>query len=182
MFQSIRDLIEKIGVMVSDHPFSCGFLAGLAAAFAILFFLLLLCLIFRPRGLRFIRIPSENGELRIDAKAVQDAIRSLAGGFPAFDVRRIGLYGKQEAVEIRIAVDFNGGDKPVSVLADRFRAAVARLTSETFGMTMPARIHLEILRSLADVPAVSVEPGISSSGSSGGNGEDTSDSEPGQSC
>jgi len=181
MFQSIRDLIDKIGAMVSDHPFSCGFLAGLAAAFAILFVLLLLCLIFRPRGLRCIRIPSENGELRIDAKAVQDAIRSLAGGFRAFDVRRIGLYGKQDAVEIRIAVDFNGGDKPVSVLADRFRAAVARLTTETFGMTTPARIHLEILRSLADVPVVSADPGTSS-GLPGGNGEETSASEPGQSC
>ena len=175
MFQSIRDLIEKTTAMVSDHPFSCGFLAGLAAAFAILLFLLLLCLIFRPRGLRRIRIPSENGELRIDARAVQDAVRSLAGRFPAFDVRRIGLYGKQEAVEIRIAVDFNGGDKSVSELAGQFRAAVARLTTETFGMAEPARIHIEILRSLADVPAVSAESGISSDG-------ETSASDPGQSC
>ena len=175
MFQSIRDLFEKISSMVSDHPFSCGFLAGLAVAFAILIFLLLLCIIFRPRGLRRIRIQSENGELRIDAKAVQDAVRALAGGFPAFDVRRIGLYGKQEAVEIRIAVDFNGGGKSVSELAERFRAAVARLTTETFGMAAPARIHIEILRSLADVPAVPAESGISSGGESPG-------SEPGQSC
>lgn len=182
MFQSIRDLIEKTTAMVSVHPFSSGFLAGLAAAFAILLFLLLLCLVFRPRGLRSIRIPSENGELRIDAKAVQDAIRSLAGGFPAFDVRRIGLYGKQEAVEIRIGVDFIGGDRSVSEFAEQFRAAVARLTTETFGMATPARIHIEILRSLADVPAVSAEPVTSSSGLSGGNGEETSASGSGQSC
>lgn len=181
MFQSIRDLIGKTSAMISDHPFSCGFLAGLAVAFAILLFLLILCLIFRPRGLRRIRIQSESGELRIDARAVQDAVRSLAGGFPAFDVRRIGLYGKQESVEIRIAADFNGGDKSVSELAEQFRAAVARLTTETFGMAEPARIHIEILRSLADVPVVSAEPGTFS-GLSGGNGEETSASAPGQSC
>ena len=175
MFQSIRDLFEKISSMVSDHPFSCGFLAGLAVAFAILLFLLLLCFIFRPRGLRRIRIQSENGEFHIDAKAVQDAIRALAGSFSAFNVRRIGLYGKQEAVEIRIAADFNGGEKSILELAEQLRAAVARLTTEMFGMAVPARIRIEILRSLADVPAVSAEPGTPSDG-------DVSDSESGQTC
>ena len=171
MFRSIQNLIERTMALIADHPFPCGFLAGLAAAFAILVFLLLLCLLFRPRGLRWIVIPSEGGELRIGAKAVQDAIRALAVSFPAFEVRRIGLYGKQPAVEFRIGVDFNGGDAPVSELAAQFRAAVARLVAETFGMDGSVRINIEILRSLADVPAVSAGQDFSS---------ETSDS--GQSC
>lgn len=170
MFRSIQNLMEKTLALIADHPFPCGFLAGLAAAFAILIFLLLLCLIFRPRGLRWIVVSSEGGELRIGAKAVQDAVRALAVNFPAFEVRRIGLYGKQPDVEFRIGVDFNGG-KPVSELAAQFRAAVARLAAETFGMDGSVRINIEILRSLADVPAVSDGPDHSS---------ETSDS--GQSC
>ena len=159
--------------LIADHPFPCGFLAGLAAAFAILIFLLLLCLVFRPRGLRWIVISSEGGELRIGAKAVQDAIRALAVNFPAFEVHRIGLYGKQPDVEFRIGVDFNGDGKPVSELAAQFRASVARLVAETFGMDGAVRINIEILRSLADVPAVS--SGTEST-------SETSDSGSGQSC
>lgn len=179
MFRSIQNLIERTHSMVANHPFPCGFLAGLAVAFAILVLLFLLCLVFRPRGLRYIVIPSEDGELRIGAKAVQDAIRALSANFPAFDVRRIGLYGKPPAVEFRIGMDFNGGDESVSALAGQFRAAVARLTAETFGMEKPARIHIEILRSLADVPAA---PAGTESPVSGGADRETSDPDSGQSC
>ena len=177
MFRSIQNLIEKTMAMIADHPFPCGFLTGLIAAFAILIFLLLICLVFRPRGLRYIVISSEGGELRIGAKAVQDAIRALADSFPAFDVRRISLGGKPSAVEFRIAMDFNGGSKPVTELAEQFRAAVARLAAETFGMGKPVRIHLEILRSLGDVPAIPA--GVVSPESSG---EETSDPGSGQTC
>ena len=173
MFRSIQNLIERTMALIADHPFPCGFLAGLAAAFAILIFLLLLCLVFRPRGLRWIVISSEGGDLRIGTKAVQDAIRALAANFPAFEVRRIGLYGKQPDVEFRVGADFNGGDKPVSELAAQFRAAVARLAAETFGMDGAIRINIEILRSLADVPAV---PAGTESTSA------ASDSVSGQSC
>ena len=77
-------------------------------------------------------------------------------------------------------MDFKGGDEPVSALAEQFRAAVVRLASETFGMEKPAQIHLEILRSLADVPAA---PAGTETPASGVIGE-TSDSGSGsgQSC
>jgi len=181
MFRSIQDLVEKTLAMVADHPFSCGFLVGLIAAFAILVFLLLLCVVFRPRRLRCLVIPSEGGELRISAKAVQDSIRMLAANFPAFDVRRIGMYGKPTEVNICIEMDFNGGDEPVSALAAQFRAAVARLATETFGMEQPAQIQLEILRSRAEVPVVSAGA-ESEDSASGAPLVETSDSGSGQSC
>ena len=157
MFQSIQKLVERIGSLIAERPFSCGFLTGVAAVFALLLFLFLLCFAFRSRKLRCIVISSEGGDLRIDAKAVQGAVRSVAEKFPAFDVRRVGLYGKQKAVELEVAMDFNGGEASVSNLAAQFRAAVARMMTETFGMEKPARIELEILRSGADIPADGAE-------------------------
>ena len=153
MFQSIQKLAERISSLIAERPFSCGFLTGLVAAFAILLFLFLIRLAFRSRKLRGIVIPCEGGDLRIDAKAVQGAGRSVAEKCPAFDVRRVGLYGKQDAVELEIAMDFNGGDGNVSVsnLSAQFRAAVARMMTETFGMEKPARIELVVLRSGAGI-------------------------------
>jgi hypothetical protein len=153
MFQSIRQLAERISSIVAERPFSCGFLTGLAAAFAILIFFCLLSLISRPRKLRCVVIPSPEGDLRIDAKAVQGAVRSVAEKFPAFDVRRVGLFGKQDAVELEVAMDFNDGEVSVSDLAVQFRAAIVRMMTDTFGMEKPARVGLEILRSGADIPA-----------------------------
>ena len=123
-------------------------------------------------------IPAEGGDLRIDAKAVQGAVRSVAEKFPAFDVRRVGLYGKQNAVELEIAMDFNGGGDVVSVsdLSAHFRAAVVRMMTETFGMEKPARIELEILRSGADIPASGIKPETE------GFAEEPSAAESGQSC
>ena len=175
MFQSVRQLVERFSSLIAERPFSCGFLAGLAVAFALLVFFLLLNLFFRPRKLRRIVIPSEGGDLLIDAKAVQGAVRSLAERFPAFDVRRVGLFGKPDAVVLEVAMDFIGdGNLSVSDLSARFRAAVARMMTETFGMGKPARIELEILRSGADIPA-------SASGENPESGE-PSGPEPGQSC
>ena len=172
MFQSIQKLAEKISSMIAERPFSCGVLTGFAAAFAILLFLLLLFFVFRSRKLRRIIIPCEGGDLRIDMKAVQDAVRSIAENFPAFDVRRVGLYGKQDAVELEVAMDFKGCDGSVSIsdLSVQFRAAVARMMTETFGMEKPARIGLVILRSGADIPVSGEEPesGKYSEASAGG--------------
>ena len=190
MFQSLQKLAEKIGSLIGERPFSCGVLTGLAIAAAILLFLLLLCLAFRSRKLRCIVVPSEGGELRIDAKAVQDAVRAVAAGFPAFDVRRVGLYGKQKDIELKVAMDFNGGDVSISDLAVQFRGAVAHMMTETFGMERPGRIGIEILRSGADIDvsasgeneATSApaddSPGDSPSAASG----EPSVSEPGRPC
>ena len=183
MFQSIQKLAERISSLIAEKPFSCGFFTGLAAVFAILLFLLLLHFVSRPRKLRCIVIPSEGGNLRIDAKAVQGAVRSVAEKFSSFDVRHVGLYGKQNAPELEVAMDFNGGNASVSVLAAQFRAAVARMMTETFGMETPARIELEILHSGADIPVGGAE-----SAGPGGDaqpGETSSSEEPsetGQSC
>ena len=161
MFRSIQMLMEKISSLVGKCPFSSGFIAGLAAACAFLLFLLLLYIVSRPHKLRCIVIPAEGGILRIDAKAVQGAVRAVANNFPAFDVRRVGLYGTQKNVELQVAMDFNGAiGVSVSDLSAQFRAAVARMTTETFGMASPARIEVEILRSFADIP---VSDGESSS-------------------
>ncbi len=160
MFQSVRQFAERISSLIAERPFSCGVLTGLAAALALLLFFLLLAFIFRSRKLRCIVIPSAGGDLCIDAKAVQGAVRSVAQNFPAFDVRRVGLYGKQDAAELEVAMDFNGGaDVSVSDLSAQFRAAIARMMTDTFGMEKPARIQLEILRSGADIPASGVETG-----------------------
>lgn len=152
MIQSIRNLVERIGSLIGERPFSCGFLAGLAAAFAVLILLFLLCLIFRSRKLRFIEVPSEGGTLRIDAKAVRGAVQAIAANFPVFEVRKVALYGKQSAVRLDVAADFVGGES-VAESAARFRAAVARMMTETLGMEKPARIELEILRSGAEIAA-----------------------------
>ena len=180
MFQSVRQFVERISSLIAERPFSCGVLTGLAAALALILFFLLLAFLFRSRKLRSIVIPSEGGDLRIDAKAVQGAVRSVAANFPAFDIRRVGLYGKQTAVELEVAMDFNGGDADVSVsdLSAQFRAAVARMMTETFGMEKPARIELEILRSGADIPASAAETDAAGTPAAG----NASESEPGQSC
>ena len=177
MFQSVRQFVERISSLIAERPFSCGVLTGLAAALALLLFFLLLAFLFRSRKLRCIVIPSEGGDLRIDAKAVQGAVRSVAANFPAFDIRRVGLYGKQTAVELEVAMDFNGAaGLSVSDLSAQFRAAIARMMTETFGMEKPARIELEILRSGAEIAA-----GEEASGASMPEDE-LSSSAPGQSC
>ena len=180
MFQSVRQLAERISSMIAERPFSWGVLTGLAAALALLLFFLLLAFIFRSRKLRCIVIPSEGGDLRIDSKAVQGAVRSVAQNFPAFDVRRVGLFGKQDAVRLEVAMDFNGGDANVSVaeLSAQFRAAVARMMTETFGMEKPARIGIEILRSGAEIPA----SGADTEATEAIAAEISSESEIGKSC
>ena len=176
MFQSIQKLMARIGSLIAERPFSSGFLTGLAAVFALSLLFLLLGLALRSRKLRCIVIPFEGGDLRIDAKAVQGAVRAVAESFPAFDVRRFGMYGKQGAVELEIAMDFNGGDASVSDLSVQFREAIARMMTETFGMEKPARIGLEILRSGADIPADEPEPAEMIAA------EISSESELGKSC
>ena len=186
MFQSIQKLAERISSLIGERPFFCGVLTGLVIAFAVLLFLLLLCLAFRSRKLRCIVIPSEGGDLRIDAKAVQDAVRAVATSFPVFDVRRVGLYGKQHEIELEVAMDFNGGDVSVSKSAAQFRCAVARMMTETFGMERPGRIELEILRSGADidVPASGedAESPTPAGAQSSPAAEEPSVSEPGHPC
>ena len=180
MFQSFQKLAERISSLIAERPFSCGVLTGLAAALALLLFFLLLGFLLRSRKLRCIVIPFEGGDLRIDAKAVDGAVRSVAENFPALDVRRVGLYGKQGAVELEVAMDFIGGDGNDSVaeLSVQFRAAVARMMTETFGMEKPARIGLEILRSGADIPASGAETGPAETIAA----EIMSESEIGKSC
>ena len=176
MIQSIQRIVERIGSVIGERPFSCGFLAGLAAACAVLVFLFLLCLVFRSRKLRFIEVPSEGGTLRIDAKAVRGAVLAVAANFPAFEVRKVAMYGKKNAVRLDIAADFTGGDESVAETANRFRAAVTRMMAETLGMEKPARIELEILRSGAEI-AAGEETAASSAPE-----EKPSASESGQSC
>ena len=180
MFQSVRQLVERISSLIAERPFFCGVLTGLAAALTLILFFLLLAFIFRSRKLRFIVVPAEGGDLRIDAKAVQGAVRSVAANFPAFDIRRVGLYGKQTAVELEVAMDFNGGDADVSVseLSTQFRAAVAHMMTETFGMEKPARIGVEILRSGAEIPA----SGVDTEATEAIAAEISSESELGKSC
>ena len=180
MFQSVRQFVERISSIIAERPFSWGVLTGLAAALALILLFLLLAFLFRSRKLRCIVIPSEGGDLRIDAKAVQGAVRSIAQSFPAFDVRRVGLYGKPDAVELEVAMDFNGGDEDVSVseLSAQFRAAIARMMIGTFGMEKPARIGLEILRSGADIPAAGADTEATEAIAA----EISSESEIGKSC
>ncbi len=180
MFQSIQKLAERISSLIAERPFSCGVLTGLAAALSLILLFLFLAFLFRSRKLRCIVIPSGGGDLRIDAKAVQGAVRSVAEKFPAFCVRRVGLYGKQSAVELEVAMDFNGGDGNVSVadLSAQFRAAVARMMTETFGMEKPARIGIEILRSGADIPADGADTDVTEMVAA----EISSESELGRSC
>lgn len=180
MFQSVRQLVERISSLIAERPFSCGVLTGLAAALALILFFLLLAFLFRSRKLRCIVIPSEGGDLRIDAKAVQGAVRSVAENFSSFDVRRVALFGSQDAVVLDVAMDFIGGGADVSVadLSAQFRAAVVRMMTETFGMEKPARIELEILRSGAEIPAAGVETEATEAIAA----EISSESEIGKSC
>ncbi len=184
MIQSVQRIVERIGSVIGERPFSCGFLAGLAAAFAVLILLFLLCLIFRSRRLRFIEVPSEGGTLRIDAKAVRGAVLSVAANFPAFEVRKVALYGKKKAVKLYVAADYTGGDESVAETAARFRAAIVRMMTETLGMEKPARIELEILRSGAEI-AAGEEPGATSfqlHEEREPEGKPSASSESGQSC
>ena len=180
MIQQVRQLVERISSLIAERPFSCGVLTGLAAALILILFFLLLAFLFRSRKLRCIVIPSAGGDLRIDAKAVQGAVRSVAANFPAFDIRRVGLFGKQDAVELEVAMDYNGGDADVSVseLSAQFRDAVARMMTGTFGMEKPARIGIEILRSGAEIPA----SGADTEATSAIAAEISSESELGKSC
>ncbi|MBR3506770.1 MAG: hypothetical protein IKO02_06965 [Lentisphaeria bacterium] len=77
-------------------------------------------------------------------------------------------------------MDFNGGDADVSVaeLTSQFRAAVARMMTETFGMEKPARIELEILRSGGEIPASGADTEVTSAIAA----EISSESELGKSC
>ena len=111
---------------------------------------------------------------------MQGAVRSVAQNFPAFDVRRVSLYGKQDAVRLEVAMDFNGGDANVSVaeVSAQFRAAVARMMTETFGLEKPARIGLEIMRSGAEIPA----SGVDTEATEAIAAEISSESELGKSC
>ncbi|MBR4254920.1 MAG: hypothetical protein IKQ16_07525 [Lentisphaeria bacterium] len=175
MLQSIQKLAERISSLIAERPFFCGLLTGLAVAFVVLLFLLLLFLIFRPRKLRCIVIPLEGGDLRINAKAVQGAVRSVAEKFPVFDVRRVGMYGKRNAIRLEVAMDFNGGDNvSVSDSAAQFRDAVAHMMTGTFGMDRPARIELEILRSGAEIDVPAADPSFAAGASA--------ESGSGQSC
>jgi len=157
MFQSVRQLAERISSMIAERPFSWGVLTGLAAALALLLFFLLLAFLLRSRKLR-----------------------CVAQNFPAFYVRRVGLFGKPDAVRLEVAMDFNGGDENVSVadLSAQFRAAVARMMTETFGMEKPARIEIEILRSGAEIPA----SGVDTEATEAIAAEISSESEIGKSC
>ena len=177
MIQSVQRIVERIGSVIGERPFSCGFLAGLAAAFAVLILLFLLCLVFRSRKLRFIEVPSGDGTLRIDAKAVRGAVLAVAANFPAFEVRKVALYGKKNAARVDIAADFTGGDISVAETATRFRAAVARMMTETLGMEKPARIELEIVRSGAGIAA-----GEETGAASAPENIPVDSSESGQSC
>ena len=177
MFQSIARQVERIGSFIGERPFSCGFLAGIIAALALVLFVVLIELLSRPRKLRCIVIPAEGGELRIDAKAVQGAVLAVAEAFPAFTVRKVSLYGKQAAVELQVAMDFNGGSA-LSDLSVQFRAAVARMMTDVLGMDRPAQIGLEILRSGADVP----DGGEAGSGEPAASGPEPPVLGPGQSC
>ena len=170
MFQSIVRQVEKISAFIGDHPFSSGFLTGLVTALALALLVVLLDLIFRRHRLRFIVIRMASGELRIDARAVQGAVLAVAKSFPAFTVRKVSLGGKQTAVKLFIAMDFNGGTS-LSELSERFRAAVAQMTTDVLGMEKPARIELEILRS-----------DDASDGEKDSDESSASKSEPGKSC
>ena len=174
MIQTIQNWVAAVSEAVARSPFFFGFLTGLAALLAVLLLLAILWLLLAPRKLGSILVSAEGGELRIDAKAVQGSVLAVAANFPAFTVRKVSLYGKQAAPELRIQLDYNGGES-VASLAARFRAAVNLMMTDTFGMEKPAEIELEVVRSFADVPAVpaadapaesapSAEPGESGTG------------------
>ena len=156
MIQTIQNWLTAVSEAVGQRPFFFGFLAGLAALLAVLLILVLLGLLLAPRKLKFLVISSDGGEIRIDAKAVQDSVLAVASHFPAFEVRKVCVYGKQTSAELLIQLDYQGGE-PISTLAARFRSAIALMMTDTFGMEKPANIELEIVRSCADAPAVKSE-------------------------
>ena len=174
MLQSIQKLLEKLNALFEAHPVSCGFFTGILVAFAVLLLLFLIFLILRSRRLRCIEIRSEDGMLRLDARAVQDAVRAVAESFPAFDVRKVEICGTQAEIRLAVAMDFLGGEADdgssvsLSSVAAGFRSATGRMMTETLGMRKPSRIDLEILRSRAQY-----SPGSSkgSESESGGGGE-----------
>ena len=183
MLQSIQKLLEKISAMFEAHPTSCGFVAGLVVAFAFLLLLFLIILLIRSRSLRCIEIRSEDGMLRLDAKAVQDAVRAVAESFPAFSVRKVGLRGTQMELRLVVAMDFLGDDAggvSLSSVSSGFRVAAGRMMTETLGMRRPARVDLEIVRSLAKYsPAGNGGSGSEDgSGSGGGPEPGTGGAEP----
>lgn len=169
MLQSIQKLMEKTGALFEAHPVSCGFAAGVCVAFAVLFLFFLILWILRSSRLRFIEIPSEDGTLRLDARAVQDAVRAVAEEFPAFSVRRVDICGTQADIRLAVVVDFLGDADGASVVslssvASGFRAATGQMMTETLGMRKPARVDLEILHSHAKYSP------LESKGSEGGSG------------
>ena len=178
MLQSIQKLVEKTGALFEAHPVSCGFAAGLCVAFAVLLIFFLIFLILRSGRLRFLEIPSEDGTLRLDARAVQDAVRAVAEKFPAFSVRRVDICGTQADVRLAVVVDFLGDENggavvSLSSVASGFRAATGQMMTEMLGMRKPARVDLEIQHSLAKYsPAESKgsEGGSESSGPEPGPG------------
>ena len=182
MLQSIQKLLEKTSATVEAHPVSCGFAAGLIVAFVVLLLLFLLFLILRSRKLRCIEINSEDGMLRIDSRAVQDAVRAVAESFPAFSVRKVELRGTQLELRLAVAMDFlgdnvGGASVSISTVASGFRSAMGRMMTETFGMHKPARIDLEIVRSLAKYsPAEGSGSGSENGSGSGGKPEPGSES------
>ena len=173
MLQSIQKLLEKLSAMFEAHPVSCGFVAGLVIAFAVLLLCFLVFLLFRTRRLRCIEISSEDGMLRLDSRAVQDAVRAVAESFPAFSVRKVEIRGTQMEIRLAVAMDFLGEDDgngvvSLSAVAAGFRVATGRMMTEILGVRKPARVDLEILRSRAKY-----SPGSSkgSESESGGGGE-----------
>ena len=176
MLQSIQKLLEKTGALFEAHPVSCGFAAGLFVAFAVLLLFFLFFQILRFRRLSFIEIPSEDGTIRLDARAVQDAVRAVAEEFPAFSVRKVDICGTQTDVRLAVVMDFLGDEDGGSVVslssvASGFRAATGQMMTEMLGMRKPARVDLEILRSHAKF-----SPSESKSAEGGG---DSSKPEPG---
>ena len=155
MLQSIQKLLEKLSATLEAHPTSCGFVAGVVVAFAVLFLIFLVILLLRSRGLRCIEIRSEDGGgmLRLSARAVQDAVRAVAGSFPSFSVRKVELRGSQAELKLVVAMDYLGNDigggVSLSSVASDFRSATGQMMTETLGMRKPVRIDLEIVRSLA---------------------------------
>ena len=153
MLQSIQKLVEKTGALFEAHPVSCGFATGLFVAFAVLLLFFLVLQIFRSSRLRFIAIPSEDGTLRLDARAVQDAVRAVAEGFPSLSVRRVDICGTQADVRLAVVMDFLGDEDgavvSLSSVASGFRVATGQMMTEMLGMRKPARVDLEILHSRA---------------------------------
>ena len=132
MLQSIQKLVEKTDALFEAHPVFCGFAAGLFVAFAVLILFFLILQILRFQRLRFIEIPSQDGTLRLDARAVQDAVRAVAEGFPSLSVRRVDICGTQADIRLAVVVDFLGDEDggavvSLSSVASGFRVATGQM-------------------------------------------------------